>query len=111
MDLSVSQDDINLELKNTLSSPVKEAQQQSPLERLIESSKFGELAKSDIVEEEGNAESKVRAALRTVVLPELKKISRKELENDMFTVMISPPVIRYVATAFFTIATIGSMIF
>jgi hypothetical protein len=49
--------------------------------------------------------------LRGLVLPELKKISAKELEDDIFTVMIRPPVLRYIATAFFTIATIGSMIF
>ena len=69
------------------------------------------MAKSDIVENEEDAESKLRSALRSVVLPELKKISEKELEDDIFTVMIRAPVLRYVGTAFFTIATIGSMIF
>jgi hypothetical protein len=72
------------------------------------------LAKSE-VEEEGKEESetnrKLRAVLRSVALPALLRVPLKDAENDIFTIMIRPPVLRYLATAFFTIATIGSMIF
>ena len=61
--------------------------------------------------EESETNRKVRAVLRTVALPGLLRVPLKDAENDIFTIMIRPPVLRYLATAFFTIATIGSMIF
>lgn len=82
---------------------------------MIESAKFGNLTKSDIVEDEkedkGDKVSGLKGVLAKVELPEFTKIAAKDLEYDIFTVIIRPPVLRYVATAFFTIATIGSILF
>jgi hypothetical protein len=61
--------------------------------------------------EESETNRKLRAALRSVTLPDLLRVPLKDPDNDIFTIMIRPPVVRYLATAFFTIATIGSMIF
>ena len=61
--------------------------------------------------EESETNRKLRAVLRSVALPGLLKVPLKDAESDIFNIMIRPPVLRYLATAFFTIATIGSMIF
>ena len=104
----------NAQLKQRV-SPNQEANiGEQSIESLIENSQFGSLAKSDIVEEykeESETNRKIRTALQTVALPDLQRVPLKDPENDIFTIMIRPPVLRYLATAFFTITTIGSMIF
>jgi hypothetical protein len=78
---------------------------------LIEKAQFGSLTKSDTFEEESQKTQQIRDILKEVELPERIKITQEELEHDIFTIMIRPPVLRYVACAFFAIATIGSIIF
>ena len=112
--MSLNLDEIKLKVKDR-ESLIQEAKEgEEVMESLIENSQFGSLAKSDVVEEdkeEGETDRKIRAALRSVGLPDLLRVPLKDPENDIFNIMIRPPVVRYLATAFFTIATIGSIIF
>ena len=114
VDVSLNLDEIKLKVKDR-ESLIQEAKEgEEVMESLIENSQFGSLAKSDVVEEEkeeGETDRKLSAALRSVGLPDLLRVPLKDPENDIFNIMIRPPVVRYLATAFFTIATIGSMIF
>ena len=68
---------------------------------------YGEMAKSDIITDQVNED--LRSVLRGIELPALKRIEKAALENDIFTIMIRPPVMRYLVTAFLACTTIGSI--
>jgi hypothetical protein len=69
---------------------------------------YGELAESDIIAADQVNED-LKSVLRGIELPALRKIEKAALENDIFTIMIRPPVMRYLVTAFLACATIGSI--
>ena len=102
LDGSLDLADIDLKIKE---------EERKTVETLIEKAQFGSLTKSDTFEEESQKTQHIRDILKEVELPERIKITQEELEHDIFTIMIRPPVLRYVACAFFAIATIGSIIF
>lgn len=71
------------------------------------------LARSEFIEEDLKEEEvldDLKSKLKQIELPVLTKISAKELQNDIFTILIRPPIIRYVTSVFMVGALVGSII-
>lgn len=92
----VGLDDIKLEERKE--SPMKDV-------NLVHSEIIEEEFKE--VEEAGNEDLKLKLA--QIKLPSLTKISEKELEHDIFTILVRPPIVRYVTTLFLATAFVGSI--